>query len=189
SSRGVRRARLARSVIIAIGYYDHPGMINVPGEDLPHVHHYHHEPPPHYRQRVVVVRGRHPAPEAPLESYRTGAHMTLLPRAAPLKPSSKYWVGPDIENRIKEGSIPAHFSAIVREIRPTSVVLGPCRAFEPAVVADVPVPPDGSAGYVAPRRTGLSHEQEIPADAVYLLTGYRADAELMLRAGVALTER
>ncbi|HKB09700.1 MAG TPA: NAD(P)-binding domain-containing protein, partial [Vicinamibacterales bacterium] len=189
SSRGVRRARLARSVIIAIGYYDHPVMINVPGEDLPHVHHYYHEPHPHYRQRVVVVGGGNSAAEAALEMYRTGAHVTLVHRAATLKPSIKYWVRPDIENRIKEGSITAHFSAIVREIRPTSVVLGPCRAFEPAVVADVPVPPDGSAGYVAPRRTGLSHEQEIPADAVYLLTGYRADAELMLRAGVALTER
>src|SRR5262249_61985383 len=81
------------------------------------------------------------------------------------------------------------FGAVVREIRPTSVAISPCHAFEAAVVADVPVPPDGSAGYVAPQREGPTAEEEIPADAVYLLTGYRADATLMRRAGVLLTDR
>ena len=189
SSKGIRRARLARNVIVAIGYYDHPVMIGVPGEDLPHVRHYYAEPHPHYRQRVVVVGGGNSAAEASLEMYRAGAHVTLVHRAPTLKPSIKYWVRPDIENRIKEGSIAAQFSAVVREIRPTSVVIAPCHAFTTAIVPDVPVPPDGSAGYVAPERSGLASEQEIPADAVYLLTGYRADAGLMVRAGVALTER
>jgi thioredoxin reductase (NADPH) len=189
SSKGIRRARLARHVILAVGYYDHPVMIGVPGEDLPHVRHYYHEPHPHYRQRVVVVGGGNSAAEASLEMYRAGAHVTLVHRAPTLKPSIKYWVRPDIENRIKEGSIAAQFSAVVREIRPTSVVVVPCRAFSPAIEADVPVPPDGSAGYVAPTRSGLASEQEIPADAVYLLTGYRADTELMVRAGIELTAR
>jgi bacillithiol disulfide reductase len=189
SSRGVRRARLARTVILAIGYYDHPVMIGVPGEELPHVHHYYGEPHPHYQQRVVVVGGGNSAAESALELFRAGAHVTLVHRAQTLKPSIKYWVRPDIENRIKEGSIAAHFSAVVREIRPTSVVIGPCRGSDRAVVPDVPVPPDGSAGYVAPSRTGQSSDEEIPADAVYLLTGYRADTDLMVRAGVALTER
>ncbi|MBW8867099.1 MAG: NAD(P)-binding domain-containing protein [Acidobacteria bacterium] len=189
SSRGVRRARHARNVIMAIGYYDHPVIIGVPGEDLPHVRHYYGEPHPHYRQRVVVVGGGNSAAESALEMFRAGAHVTLVHRAATLKPSIKYWVRPDIENRIKEGSITAHFSAVVREIRPTSVVIGPTDVVDSGLVADVPVPPDGSAGYVAPRREAQSTEQEVPADAVYLLTGYRADADLMVRAGVTLTER
>jgi thioredoxin reductase (NADPH) len=189
SSRGVRRARLARNVIMAIGYYDHPVMINVPGEDLPHVRHYYGEPHPHYQQRVVIVGGGNSAAESALDMYRAGAHVTLVHRAPTLKPSIKYWVRPDIENRIKEGSIAAQFSAVVRDIRPISVVIGPCQAFPSGVVPDVPVPADGSAGFVAPLRQGPSSEQEIPADAVYLLTGYRADADLMVRAGVALTDR
>jgi len=189
SSRGVRRARLARNVIMAIGYYDHPVMINVPGEELPHVHHYYGEPHPHYRQRVVIVGGGNSAAEFALEMYRSGAYVTLVHRAPTLKPSIKYWVRPDIENRIKEGSITARFSAVIREIRPTSVVIGPCRAVESAVVPDVPVPPDGSASYVAPVRQGPTSQEEIPADAVYLLTGYRADSALMVQAGVALTDR
>jgi thioredoxin reductase (NADPH) len=189
SSRGVRRARHARNVIMAIGYYDHPVIIGVPGEDLPHVRHYYGEPHPHYRQRVVVVGGGNSAAESALEMFRAGAHVTLVHRAATLKPSIKYWVRPDIENRIKEGSITAHFSAVVREIRPTSVVIGPSDVVDSGVVPDVPVPPDGSAGYVAPRREAQSTEQEVPADVVYLLTGYRADADLMVRAGVELTER
>src|SRR3954452_8424286 len=189
SNRGVRRARHARNVVMAVGYFDHPVRIGVPGEDLPHVHHYYGEPHPHYRQRVVIVGGGTSAAESALEMYRAGAHVTLVHRAATLKPTIKYWVRPDIENRIKEGSITAHFSAVVREIRPTSVVIGPTDVVDSGVVADVPVPPDGSAGYVAPRREAQSTEQEVPADAVYLLTGYRADADLMVRAGVALTER
>jgi thioredoxin reductase (NADPH) len=174
---------------MAIGYYDHPVIIGVPGEDLPHVRHYYGEPHPHYRQRVVVVGGGNSAAESALEMFRAGAHVTLVHRAATLKPSIKYWVRPDIENRIKEGSITAHFSAVVREIRPTSVVIGPSDVVDSGVVPDVPVPPDGSAGYVAPRREAQSTEQEVPADVVYLLTGYRADADLMVRAGVELTER
>jgi len=189
SSRGIRRARLGRNVIMAIGYYDHPVMLNVPGEDLPHVRHYYGDPHPHYRQRVVIVGGGNSAAEAALEMYRVGARVTLVHRAPTLKPSIKYWVRPDIENRIKEGSITAQFSAIVHEIRPTSVVIGPCRGFTAPVVPDVPVPPDGSAGYVAPQRTGPSSIEEIPADAVYLLTGYRADSDLLMRAGVRLTDR
>ena len=94
-------------------------MLGVPGEDLPHVHHYYGEPHPHYRQRVVVVGGGNSAAESALEMFRAGAHVTLVHRAPTLKSTIKYWVRPDIENRIKEGSIAAHFSAIVREIRPS----------------------------------------------------------------------
>ncbi len=185
SNRGVRRARLARHVVMAIGYYDHPVMIGVPGEDLPHVHHYYGEPHPHYQQRVVIVGGGNSAAESALEMFRAGAHVTLVHRAPTLKSTIKYWVRPDIENRIKEGSIAGRLGFIVKEIRPTSVVLVPC-----------PQAADGSGGPGAPGREGSdrsggSHvnEEELPADAVYLLTGYRADTDIMTRAGVRLTDR
>jgi thioredoxin reductase (NADPH) len=160
SSRGVRRVRQARHVVVAIGYYDHPVQIGVPGEDLPHVHHYYSEPFPYFRQRVVIVGGANSAADAALELHRAGAHVSLVHRAAELKSTIKYWVRPDIENRIKEGSVAARFNTVVTEIRPTSVMLRG---------------PDG--------------EVELPADAVFLLTGYRADTELMRHAGVTLTDR
>ena len=169
SGHGVKRVRFARHVVMAIGYYDHPVMIGVPGEGLPHVRHYYGEPHPHYRQRVVIVGGGNSAAESALEMFRAGAHVTLVHRAPTLKATIKYWVRPDIENRIKAGSIAARFNTCVKEIRPTSVVLiGAGRA--------------GQAG-------GTTREEEIAADAVYLLTGYRADANLLRRAGVSLNER
>jgi thioredoxin reductase (NADPH) len=161
SSRAVERARLARHVVFAIGYYDHPNLLGVPGEDLPHVHHFYKEPHPHYRQRVVIVGGGNSAAEAALELYRAGAHVTIVHRALELKSTIKYWVRPDIENRIKEGSIPARFGATVQAIRPTGVLIA----------------------------TSEGSDEELPAEAVYLLTGYRADSALMTRAGVALDAR
>jgi len=157
SSRGVRRVRQGRVVIFAIGYYDHPVLIRVPGEDLPHVHHFYDEPHAYYRQRVVVVGGGNSAAETALDLYRTGAFVTLVHRNRELKSTIKYWVRPDIENRLKEGSIGDRRGACVREIRPTSVV--------------------------------LESGEELAADAVFLLTGYRADSALMQAAGVRLNER
>jgi thioredoxin reductase (NADPH) len=157
SSRGVRRARHARTVIFATGYYDRPVMLNIPGEDLPHVSHFYSDPHPYYRKRVVIVGGGNSAAEAALELYRAGASVTLVHRHSELKSTIKYWVRPDIENRIKEGSVAARFNSIVEEIRPTSMV--------------------------------ISGGEELPADAVFLLVGYRADTDLFVRAGVQLTER
>ena len=168
SVRGVRRARHARHVVLAIGYYDHPVMIGVPGEDLPHVHHYYGEPHPHYRQRVVIVGGGNSAAESALEMFRAGAHVTIVHRGPALKSTVKYWVRPDIENRIKAGSIAARFGTCVTEIRQASVMIRSGWASESG----------GSGG-----------EEELPADAVYLLTGYRADADLLVHAGVTLNER
>jgi thioredoxin reductase (NADPH) len=156
SSRGMRRVRQARSVVIATGAYDKPNLLNVPGEDLPHVSHYYREAHPYYRRAVVIVGGKNSAAEAALELFRSGARVTLVHRRPALGESIKYWVRPDIENRIKEGSIAAHFSARVVEIRPTEVVVE-----------------------CAGGREG------IPADAVLLLTGYHSDTTLFGRAGVA----
>jgi len=192
SARGVRRIRHARFVILAIGYYDHPNVIHVPGEDLPHVHHYYMEPHPFYRRRVVVVGGGNSAAEASLELYRAGAHVTLVHRWPALKSTIKYWVRPDIENRIKQGSIAARFSTCVKEIRPTSVVVWPSDSEDALTARD-----DGARRLRADNARGRaeaegfrpSGDDEIPADAVFLLTGYRADSELMCRAGIMLNDR
>ncbi|MDR1989304.1 MAG: NAD(P)-binding domain-containing protein, partial [Acidobacteriaceae bacterium] len=163
---GIRRVRYARHVVFAIGYYDHPNLLHVPGEDLPHVHHYQAEPHAYYRQRVVVVGGGNSAAEAALELYRAGAQVTLVHRWPELKSTIKYWVRPDIDNRIKEGSIAGLFNTTVTEITPT------------AVIVSEGIPEHGAA----PTR-------ELPADTVFLLTGYRADSALMTAAGIALDER
>ena len=156
TARGVHRVRHARAVVLAIGYYDHPNYINVPGEDLPHVSHYYDDAHPYFQKRVVVVGGKNSAAEAALELFRSGAQATLVHRHATLGESIKYWVRPDIENRIKEGSIPARMETSVIEITPTTVVV------ESHGVRD-----------------------EIPAEAVFLLTGYHPDAKLMTTAGIA----
>ena len=122
SRLGVERVRHARAVVLAMGYYDRPNLLDVPGEDLPHVSHFYSESHPYYRQRVVIVGGKNSACEAALELYRNGAHVTLVHRGPTLGDSVKYWVRPDIDNRIKEGSIAARFDIRVVEIRPTEVV-------------------------------------------------------------------
>jgi len=196
SARGVTRARQARNVVFAIGYYDHPVLLGIPGEDLPHVHHYYGEPHPYYRKRVVIVGGGNSAAESALEMHRAGAHVTLVHRRSELKRTIKYWVRPDIENRIKEGSIVAKFGSCVKEIRPTSVVIGPGVDVSADSDAGIPAPADSFAAVatgdtrhdVDPARL-QQREEEIPADAVFLLTGYRSDSALMTRAGVALTDR
>jgi thioredoxin reductase (NADPH) len=166
TSHGVQRVRYAHNVLMAIGYYDHPNLIGVPGEDLPHVHHYYSEPHAYFRQRVAVVGGGNSAAEAALECFRAGARVTLVHRGPALKASIKYWVKPDIENRIKEGSVAARFNTCVTEIKPTSVVVR-----------------------TAGSENDDAGDEELPADAVLLLTGYRSDSNLLRAAGVRLDER
>lgn len=123
NARGVTRVREARNVVLSMGYYGAPVMLNIPGEDLPHVSHFYREAHPYYRQRVVIVGGKNSAAEAALEIHRAGGHVTIVHRGAAFGDSIKYWVKPDIENRVKAGSIAAHFNANIVEIRPTEVVL------------------------------------------------------------------
>jgi thioredoxin reductase (NADPH) len=160
TSRGVTRAREAHAVVLAMGYYGMPNMLGVPGEDLPHVSHFYREAHLHYRQRVVIVGGKNSACEAALELYRSGAHVTMVHRGPALGESVKYWVKPDIENRIKEGTIAARFNTRVTEVRSTEVVVS-----------------DGD---------GVT--STIPADSVLLLTGYRADPQFLRRAGVTVND-
>jgi thioredoxin reductase (NADPH) len=159
SERGERSAYRARVVVVAIGYYDHPNLLSVPGETLPHVSHYYKEAHSAYRKRVVVVGGKNSAAEVSLELYRGGAQVTLVHRRAQLASSIKYWVKPDIENRIAEGTIAARFETDVVEIRPDAVIVRP--------VAGGPV-------------------EHLPADAVFLMTGYHPDWEFLTAAGVSL---
>jgi thioredoxin reductase (NADPH) len=147
--------RRARHVVVATGYYDTPKRLGVPGEDLPHVAHYFDEPHPYHGRRVVVVGGSNSAAEAALLLHRAGARVTLVHRRAQLSGSIKYWVKPDIENRIAEKSVAARLESRVVEITPEEVRV------------------DGPAGAEA-----------IPADAVFLLTGYVPDTSLLERAGV-----
>jgi thioredoxin reductase (NADPH) len=149
--------RVASHVILAAGAYDVPNPLNVPGEDLPHVSHYYREPHSAWRRRVVIVGGKNSAAEAALEHYRAGARVLLVHRGPALGESIKYWVRPDIENRIAEGAIHARFATRVLEITPEHVVLDG---------------PDGGATE--------------PADRVLLLTGYRSDPVLLRTVGAAL---
>src|SRR5271163_782813 len=110
------RVYAARKVILATGYYDLPNYLEVPGEDLPKVLHYYHDPHPYYDQHVVVIGGKNSAAIAALDLWRHGAHVTLVHRGAALHRHIKYWIKPDIENRIKNHEITAHFNTIVTRI-------------------------------------------------------------------------
>ncbi len=156
-SHGAPMQRLARTVVFAMGAYDVPNRLNVPGEDLPHVSHYYREPHSLFRKDVVIIGGKNSAAEAALELYRAGARVLLVHRGPALGESIKYWVKPDIENRIKDGAIRARFDTRVVEITADEVVL------------------EGPGGSVRER-----------ADAVLLLTGYRSDTTLLQAVGAAI---
>jgi len=151
--------RRSRFVVLATGAYDVANRLGVPGEDLPHVSHYHREAHTHYRRRVVIVGGKNSAAEAALELYRAGVSVVIVHRGAAMGESIKYWVKPDIENRIKEGTIRARFNTRVVAITPAHVEL---------------TGPDGPA--------------REPADAVLLMTGYRSDPVLLRQAGARLDD-
>jgi thioredoxin reductase (NADPH) len=159
SADGAPSSRAARHVAFATGYYDHPNLLGIPGEERPHVSHYYTEPHAFYRQHVVVVGGKNSAAIAALELYRAGAEVTLVHRRAQLSDSIKYWIRPDIENRIKEGAIPALFETWLTEIRAHSVVVASARGSE-----------------------------ELSAEQVFLLTGYHPDTRLLREAGVRIDE-
>ncbi len=112
----------AKNVIIATGFYDIPNLMDIPGEDLPKVRHYYTEPYPYAFQNVVVIGSSNSAVDAALEIYRKGGNVTMIIRHNEISKSVKYWVKPDIENRIREGSIQAFFGAELLEIKEHSVI-------------------------------------------------------------------
>lgn len=149
----------ADQVIIATGFYDEPNLMNVPGEDQEHVFHYYDEPHPYNGQPVVVVGAGNSAVDVALENYRCGADVTMIIREDKLKETVKYWVLPDIENRIKEGSITAHFNNSIEEIKPKSVIANT---------------PEGAT--------------EIPANFVFAMTGYKPNFKLLESCGIDTNE-
>ena len=165
-------------VVIATGYYDIPKLLRVPGEELPHVSHYYTEPHSFWRRNVVVIGAGNSAAEAALDLFRAGARVTLVHRGKQVSRRIKYWVLPDIENRIAAGEIQAQFNSLVSRIEPGQVVIGPSRGSDAAkrvpsrrAGEPAPVPPEGRI---------------LPADAVFALTGYQPDFAFLVRQGIQL---
>jgi thioredoxin reductase (NADPH) len=152
---GGPRERRARAVVFATGYFGHPRRLGVPGEDLPWVSSRYVDAYRHFGESVVIVGGGNSAAEAALDLWRNGARVTLVHRGVAVKPTVKYWVKPDIENRIAEGSIAARFSTRVTGFG------------------------DGGVAVAGPAGPEL-----IPAAAAYVLIGYVPDMGLLQRAGI-----
>ncbi|UII80650.1 YpdA family putative bacillithiol disulfide reductase [Flagellimonas sp. CMM7] len=113
----------AKNVVVATGFYDLPNNLNVPGEDLPKISHYYKDPHFYASQKLAVVGASNSAIDAALECYRKGADVTLIIRGPEVGQRVKYWVRPDIINRIEEGSIKAYYNATVKEIKPTQLLI------------------------------------------------------------------
>lgn len=111
----------SKYLIVATGFYDLPFLLNVPGEDLPKVKHYYDEPHPYFGQKILVIGAANSSVDVALETYRKGADVTMVIRDNEINSRVKYWVKPDIENRIKEGSIKAYFESQIKEIREETV--------------------------------------------------------------------
>ena len=154
---GQRRQYHGRKIIIATGYYDLPNKLGIPGEDLPHVSHYFTDAHPYWHQEVVVIGGKNSAAEAALDLFRAGAHVTLVHRGSEMGKSLKYWVKPDIENRIRAGEVRALFNTCVTR-------------FEP--------------GKVFVKNSG--DEKALPAEQVFAMTGYHPDFAFLERQGIRL---
>ena len=155
---GRKRVRRARAVALATGYWGKPQRLDVPGEDLPWVSARYRESYGHFGQHVVVVGGGNSASETALDLWRNNVRVTMVVRKPRLKPTVKYWVAPDVGNRIEEGSIAARFDCRVE-------------AF-------------GADGTVAVR--GPQGRETIAAASAYVLIGYLPDAELERRAGITV---
>jgi thioredoxin reductase (NADPH) len=111
----------AKHIIIATGFYDLPNLMNIPGEHLAKVHHYYREPHIYFGQKIVVVGAANSAVDVTMETWRKGADVTMIIRDEQIRESVKYWIRPDVENRISEGSIKAYFNSTLTEIRPNQV--------------------------------------------------------------------
>jgi thioredoxin reductase (NADPH) len=155
--RGDRSCYSARKIILANGYYDIPNRLNVPGEGLGKVIHYYREPHPYYNHDVLIVGAKNSAAIAALDLFWTGARVTMVHRGPGISSKVKYWIKPNIENRIANGDVKAYFRSAVKEIRPYDVVLQT---------------PEG--------------EVTVKNDFVFAMIGYRPDFEFMAEHGIHL---
>ncbi len=156
---GEHRSFRSKKIVIAIGYFDRPNLIGIPGEDLPKVSHYYKDAHPFYDRDVAIIGAANSAALAALDLYRHGARVTIIHRQATLRPTIKYWILPDIENRIKNGEIKAHFQTLVTEIKPTSIRI---------------------------RHLETGAESELPNDFVFALTGYHTDNDFLRSVGIEI---
>ncbi len=148
----------AKKIILSTGFYDLPYKLDVPGEDLPKVKHYYDEPHPYFGMKVAVVGAANSAVDVALETYRKGAkEVTMIVREPSLSESVKYWVKPDVENRIKEGSIKSFFSSNIKEITRESIHINT---------------PDGDV--------------TIENDFVLAMTGYQPDFSFLKKIGIEI---
>ncbi|MCF4102359.1 YpdA family putative bacillithiol disulfide reductase [Gillisia sp. M10.2A] len=148
----------ANNIVIATGFYDIPNYLNIPGEQLPKVAHYYNDPHYYATQKTIVVGASNSAVDAALEIYRKGGDVTMIVRKPEIGERVKYWVRPDIDNRIKEGSINAYFNASLIEIKEKEVVIAT---------------PEGN--------------KSIENDFVLLLTGYRPNFDFLKKIGIRLS--
>jgi thioredoxin reductase (NADPH) len=156
-SKDCRHQYIAKKIVLATGYYDVPNRLHVPGEDSAKVIHYYKEAHPYYNHDVAVIGAKNSAAIAALELYWTGARVTLIHRGAGISDSVKYWIKPNIENRIKNGEIQGYFHSRVTHIGPDSIVVST---------------PNG--------------ELTLKNDFVFAMTGYRPDLEFLGQLGITL---
>lgn len=154
---GTPRLYRARKIVLAMGYYDVPNMLGVPGEELEKVLHYYKEPHPYYNHDVAVIGARNSAAIAALELHWTGARVTLIHREGAISSRVKYWIKPNLENRIKNGEIQAFFHSHVLKILPDSIRVAT---------------PDG--------------EKTLKNDFVFAMIGYRPDLDFLSATGISL---
>jgi thioredoxin reductase (NADPH) len=149
----------AANIIISTGFYDIPNMLNIPGEDLPKVRHYYKDPHFYAKQHVIVVGANNSSVDVALETYRKGAQVSMVIRESEIGERVKYWVRPDIVNRIKEGSIKAYFNSSLAEIRENEVDI---------------IGPDGKI--------------TIQNDFVLAMTGYQPDLSFLKKLGINISK-
>lgn len=149
----------AKNIIIATGFYDIPNTLNVPGEDLPKVNHYYKEAHPFVMQKTIVVGASNSAVDAALEIWQKGGDVTMVVRGPSIGERVKYWVKPNIENRIEEGSIKAYFNAELKEIKESEVIIST---------------PEG--------------DKILENDFVVALTGYQPNLEFLKKLGIELSD-
>ncbi len=152
---------MAKKVVMATGYFDFPRKLNIAGEDLPNVSNYYDEPFKYSYTKVVIVGGANSAVEAALELYRHDVDVTIVHKGPDFRQTVKYWLIPDIKNRVREGKIKTKFDSVVTQIEPKRIEL---------------------------KNTETGESGWLEADFVLLLVGYTPDAELLRRAGVVLKE-
>lgn len=156
---GEKRSYRSRKIIVAIGYYDYANTLDIPGEDLPKVSHYYKDAHPFYDRDVAVIGGANSAAIAALDLHRHGARVTMIHRGHQLRRTIKYWILPDIENRIANGEVKAHFQTTVTEIKPSTIRI---------------------------RNLVTGETLELPNDFVFALTGYHTDNDFLRSMGIEI---